>query len=142
MKLQLRNTLTMIAAFVFIFFSDACRADDEIIYDGVIEPNMVVDIGSSVESVVDLVRVERSQIVEKGEPLVILESSVEQATLRRAVLQAEIMGEILLEQEKLSFAQRSNDRVGNLFGSNAISSQQYDEAHTEVKLAAYRLQKA
>ena len=45
-------------------------------YDGLIEPNVVVDIGSPAEGIVDRVTVDRSNSVTKGQTLVVMESSV------------------------------------------------------------------
>ncbi len=142
MKPKLKNILALTAAMYFCSFASMGSANDFPQYDGVIEPYMQVDVGSSVEGVVDLLKTERSQLVQKGDPLVILESSVEKATVNREKVQVGVMGEILLEQEKLAYAQRSHNRMDDLFKSNAVSTQKIDEASTEVKFASYRLQKA
>jgi len=141
MKIQLKNIFALTVAISCFLLPGIGSADQFPVYDGVIEPYMQIDVGSSVEGVVGQLKTERSQIVTKGAPLVILESSVEEATVKRAVVQMEVMGEVLLEQEKLAYAQRSHNRVEGLAKSNAVSTQKQDEAATEVKFASYRLQK-
>lgn len=111
-------------------------------FEGLIEPYELVNVGTPVEGVVDLVHVERSALVEKGEPLVHLESSVEEAVLKRSRALARVEGEIKLQKEKLAFARRMYKRVEELFNSDAISAEKRDQAATEVSMARARLQKA
>ncbi len=111
-------------------------------YDGIIEPNEVVNVGSPVRGVVEEVFTERSVMVEKGEALVQMESSVEQAMVDRARAMAEATGEIRLQREKHAFAKRALARMQELFVSEAISSQAKDKAETEEAVAQFTLQKA
>lgn len=111
-------------------------------FEGLIEPNELVNIGTPVEGVVAKVNVQRSSSVVKGEPLVILDSSVENATVERARVLADVEGELKLQKERLDFAKRMHARVEELFNSDAISAEKKDEAATEVTLARARLQKA
>ena len=53
-------------------------------FEGLIEPFEIVNVGSPVEGVVAEVLVERSGLVRQGDPLVRLESSVDEAALKRA----------------------------------------------------------
>jgi len=111
-------------------------------FEGLIEPYEFVNIGTPVEGLVEKVYVERSAQVQKGEPLVHLESSVESAVVQRSHAMAEVEGEIKLQKEKLAFARRMHKRVEELFNSEAISAEKKDQAATEVKLARASLQKA
>ena len=111
-------------------------------FEGLIEPFEIVNVGSPVEGVVEQVLVERSGLVHRGDPLVRLESSVEEAALNRAQATAAVEGEIRTEEARLTHARRQHGRIAELFKSEAISAEKKDEAATEVTLSAARLKKA
>ena len=111
-------------------------------YDGIIEPNEVVNVGSPVRGVVEDVYTERSAMVKKGDPLIQMEASVERVMVERARVMAEATGEIRMQREKHSFAKRALKRMQELFDSEAISSQAKDKAETEEAVAKFTLQKA
>ena len=111
-------------------------------FEGLIEPFEIVNVGSPVEGVVAEVLVERSAPVRSGDPLVRLESSVEEAALKRAQAVAAVEGEIRTEEARLTHARRQHGRIAELFKSEAISAEKKDEAATEVTLSAARLKKA
>lgn len=111
-------------------------------FEGLIEPFALVNVGTPVAGVVSDVKVKRSSSVEQGESLVVLESSVEETVVARAKVLAAVEGEIKLQKESLAFAKRMHKRVEELFGSDVISAEKYDQAATEVRLARARLQKA
>lgn len=142
----MKNQSTHLAPLLLVlFFSFTCNpvfADNLAEFEGLIEPFEMVNIGTPVEGVVADVKVQRSSSVEKGEPLVILDSSVENAVVERARVLAAVEGELKLQKERLEFAKRMQARVEELFNSDAISAEKNDEAATEVTLARARLQKA
>ena len=111
-------------------------------FEGLIEPSAIVNVGTPVAGVVDQVAVERSDLVKKGDTLVRIESSVEQATLERARALAEAEGEVRLHESKLAHDRRMQGRIEELFKSEAISAEKRDEAVTEASLSRSRLQKA
>lgn len=110
--------------------------------DGIIEPFVIIDIGTPVDGVVQDVMVERSNIVKAGQLLLQLDSSVEKALVNKARSRAGNYGEIEMQKEKLAFAERAHDRIDDLYTKKAISNQKKDEAYTEVTVARQRLQKA
>lgn len=111
-------------------------------FEGLIEPYEMVNVGTPVTGVVEHVHVKRSTLVQKGEPLVHLESSVESVVVQRSCALVEVDGEIKLQKERVAFARRMYSRVEELFNSEAISAEKKDQAATEVTLARARLQKA
>ncbi|BBO81810.1 hypothetical protein DSCO28_23760 [Desulfosarcina ovata subsp. sediminis] len=108
-------------------------------YEGLIEPNVVVEIGAPAEGIVDAVTVDRGSVIEKGQVLVKLESSVERAAVEKTAKMATFKGEINLQQDQLAFAKRVHQRVGRLA---VISAQEKDQAATEILLTTHRLEKA
>jgi len=108
-------------------------------YDGLIEPYMVVDIGAPAEGIVDRVKVDRSSAVEKGQILVMMESSVERAVLAKAKAMAAFDGEIGLQTTQLAFAKRTADRFRKL---DSIANHDKDQAATEIIRVKHRLKQA
>ena len=109
-------------------------------FEGLIEPYEMVNVGTPVQGVVDSINVQRSSAVKKGEPLVLLEASVENATMARARAMATGKGELELEKEKLAFALSSLKRAEA--AKDALSAEEREQAASEVTLARARLQKA
>jgi RND family efflux transporter MFP subunit len=108
-------------------------------YDGLIEPYVVVDIGTSAEGIVDRVTVDRSSLVKKGQTLVVMESSVERAVLAKAKAMASFKSEIGLQKTQLAFAIRTAERFRKL---DAIASFDKDQAATEIIRVRHRLKQA
>jgi RND family efflux transporter MFP subunit len=108
-------------------------------YDGLIEPYAVVEIGAPAEGIVAKVTVDRGSVLEAGQVLVELESSVERAVFEKARAMATFDGEIDLQQAQLAFANRVHRRIEQLA---VISPYEKDKAATEAILTAYRLKKA
>ena len=142
MKNQSKQLAPLLLVLVFIFTCNPVFADTLAEFEGLIEPFELVNIGSPVEGVVADVKVQRSSSVKKGEPLVVLDSSVENAVVERARVLAEVEGELKLQKERLEFAKRMQARVEELFNSDAISAEKNDAAAPDVTLARARLQKA
>ncbi len=126
----------------FILASAQFVRSEETAYDGLIEPNVVVNLGSPVPGLVESVDTERSSFVKKGDALIQLESSVQQAMVDRAEALVGTSAELKLQQEKVSFAARSLERMSDLYESEAISPQAKDKAETEASMARCILQKA
>ena len=114
-------------------------AEGIIEYDGLIEPFSVVDIGAPAEGIVDHVSVDRSDMIEQGQILVELESSVEEVALEKARSVVTFDGDIKFQKTQLDFAKRVHNRVKTL---SAVSSHDKDQAATDILLTRYRLKKA
>jgi len=112
---------------------------DTVEYDGLIKPYAVVEIGTPSEGIVSQVIVDRSSLIKKGQILVALESSLEQAALQKVEAMMTFDGEIRLQQTQLSFAKRVYQRIKTL---TAISAHDKDQAATKIILTEYRLKKA
>jgi len=125
---------------LLILLSSRAMAEER--YDCLIEPNMVVDVSSSVEGVVERVHIDRSDSVEKGELLVELEAGVEIAAVNKARARTHMQGELQSRQSSLEFAERRLERINKLFKKGLVSSNDLDEAETQVRLARAELHKA
>lgn len=142
---QMNNTFNyhcLFAAILLFTGANQATATEISQFEGIIEPYELVNVGTPVDGLVEKIYVERSEQVKKGDALIHLESSVEDAVVQRSSALAKVEGEITLQKEKLSFARRTYKRVEELFSSEAISAEKKDQAATEVSLARAALQKA
>lgn len=100
-----------------------------------VKPYMEVSVGAPVEGVIEQVTVDRGDWVSKGQAVVILEASVEQATVALAKAKAEAEAAIKTTQTKMAFSTRKVERAMELYKSNSIAKHEFDEAQTEKALA-------
>ena len=110
--------------------------------DCLVKPEMYIELSSPVDSVMEQILVETGDTVIRGQPLVKLESSVENAKLNLARLQARSLSEIQNRKEQLRYAKRYLKRMTDLLDKNSVSQYEKDKAATEVALAKIELNKA
>ena len=112
--------------------SPAASADE---LDCVIEPRSRITLSSPLQAVVESVSVDRGDLVQKGQVVATLESSVERAAVASAAARARMDGRIRSRQAKLDFSTHGLERSTELSKKNAISVQQLDEAEHEKRAA-------
>lgn len=93
-----------------------------------VEPHMVVNVGSSVDGVLERVFVNRGDTVRKGQVVAKLQSGVEEAAVK-------------LSRARLEFAGRKAERNESLYAKQLIALQERDEMVTEVRLHEEELKK-
>jgi len=86
-----------------------------------VEPYMLVNVGSSVDGVLEEVTVKRGDQVRKGQVVARLQSGVEAAAVK-------------LSRARVEFGRRRVERSETLFVKQLISAQERDELVTEVSL--------
>jgi len=101
----------------------------------VIKHYMEVSVGPPVEGIIQTVRVDRGDWITKGQILVTLEASVEEATVAWAKAKADAEATIKSTQTKVGFSTRKLERAMDLYKSNSIAKHEVDEAQTEQVLA-------
>jgi membrane fusion protein (multidrug efflux system) len=97
-------------------------------YECLLEPSMVVNVGSSVDGVLDTVAVDRGDRVRKGQVVATLRSGVEAASVK-------------LSEARVEFGRRRVERNEALYQKQLISAQERDELVTEVNLREEELRK-
>jgi RND family efflux transporter MFP subunit len=108
----------------------------------IIEPNQVVAIGSPVVGRIESLHVERSDLVEAGQPLVDLDSSVEVAAVAVARARAQMDGQVLSREAAAELDARKENRANKLYERNVLSLDLKEEAETQAALAEFELQQA
>jgi RND family efflux transporter MFP subunit len=112
------------------------------VFDGLIEPYIVVEVGSEVSGIINKVYVDRGDKVSAGQRLAALRSGVESATLLLSRARAEMEAGIKVKKAALEFAKRNSDRVKGLYDVNALAFQKWDEVQTQRIVAENELAQA
>jgi len=93
-----------------------------------LEPSLVVNVGSPVDGVLEKVAVDRGDRVRKGAMVAKLQSGVEEAAVQ-------------LSEARVEFGRRKVERNEALYEKQLISTQDRDELVTEVRLREEELKK-
>ena len=136
---MLRFALSLLG-FALAFPPAAHAEPDE--FDCIIEARQTIEIRSSVEAVIETVRVRRGDLVSKGQILATLQSGPERAALALAEERARNQGEINLSEARLAIAAKKLQRAEELFKQSFISANARDEAEADFKLASEEVLRA
>lgn len=139
MKTRLVLGLYIIVAVATALNSSVSMAAEPAELDGLIEPYLVVNVGSSVPGILDMVKVDRGALVKKGQVLARLQDQVERATMELSRARAEMKGTIAASQARLDYSQRRQHRMEGLFKKKVIPFEEMDEIRTNTKLAEMEL---
>jgi membrane fusion protein, multidrug efflux system len=96
--------------------------------DCLLEPHMVVNVGSPVDGVLERVMVDRGDLVRRGQVVAQLQSGVEAAAVE-------------LSKARVEFGRRKVERNETLFQKQLISAQERDEMVTEARLHEQELKR-
>jgi RND family efflux transporter MFP subunit len=121
--------------------SAASRAQRQLV-GCLIGPERVADIGTAVTGVVARMLVDRGDSVRKGQPLVVLESEVEQAGLKAAQARSAIEADVHAAEANLAMAQQKHKRMAGLVDEGFVTPQAVEQALAERDVAAQKLVQA
>jgi len=130
------------AIVLVLLYLSTVAATDLIELDGLIEPYLIVKVGSPVVGILKAVEVDRGDMVTKGQVLATLESGVEKATMELARARAGMESTILAREERLQFSQRKQQRMEELYRKKVIPFEEMDESRTNSALAIMELAEA
>jgi RND family efflux transporter MFP subunit len=111
-------------------------------FDCLIQPKMVLKLGTPVPGLISELLVDRGAIVKKGDVIAKLESGVEEATVALAKARAENDATIRSNHAKLEFQRRKDERMKQLRKNETVSFAIADEAETAAKVAQSELDEA
>jgi RND family efflux transporter MFP subunit len=126
----------------FVLFLSFITSAGAAEFDGVIEPYMIVKVGSSVYGILETVNVDRGDFVRKGQVLATLQSGVEKATMEAARVRAEMEATVKAKQANLDFYVRKKRMNEELYKKEVLPFSQMDEIETNRILAENQLQEA
>ena len=111
-------------------------------FDCLIQPRMVLKLGTPVAGLISDMLVDRGAIVRKGDVIARLESGVEEAAVSLAQARAENDATIHSSRAKLEFQKRRDERAKQLRKNDNISIAVADEAETAARVAQHELDEA
>lgn len=126
MKLMIKCCLTVV---MIGFVAAVCAAEEIPPLEGLIEPSELVDFSSQVPGVLEELKVERGDLVKKGQVLARQKSGVEKAAVE-------------LAKARVEFGKRKARRNEDLYKKQLISIHEKDEIETEIQLAQLELAEA
>ena len=107
-----------------------------------IEPNRRVQLSTAVEGVLDDVKVKRGDVVKAGEVVALLQSGVEKAAVKLAQKRAGLKAQIDARKARVKSAERKLRRAKDLVDKNFVSSEELEDAATDLEVAERNLQEA
>jgi RND family efflux transporter MFP subunit len=111
-------------------------------FNGLIEPHRVIKVGSPTEGILATVDVDRGDLVQKGQVLATLESSVEKANMEVARARAEMEGPLKAKQASKELFQGKKNRVEQLYKKDLASASEMEEAEANRDVSDMQLQEA
>jgi len=111
-------------------------------FECLIQPKMVLKLGTPVPGLITEVLVDRGSVVKTGDVVARLESAVEQAALSLAEARAKNDATVRSSRAKLEFQTRKDERAKQLRKNETISFAQADEAETAARVAQHELDEA
>jgi len=110
--------------------------------DCLMQPREIVTVSAPVEGVLDLVAVDRGDVVQANSILAVLESSLERTMVAMARARAAQDYNIKANQVRLDFGERRFVRTDDMFKKALVALKELDEAETAKILASYGLVEA
>ena len=117
-------------------------SDDVGELDCVIEPKLVLKLGTPETGIIEVVNVDRDKTVKKGDIVAQLDSDLQRNALDVARAKAANENDIIAEQTRLTYRTTEAERSETLHSRGNASSKARDEAVTERALAQVALSKA
>lgn len=104
-----------------------------------IEPDSTAEIGSQVIGVVDKVKVERGDVVRKGQVLATLRADIERASVGVASSRSQVQADIRSAEANLALAQITQRRQETLVKMRFVSEQTLDKARADTEIAKQKV---
>jgi RND family efflux transporter MFP subunit len=111
-------------------------------FECLIQPKVVLKLGTPVPGLISEVLVDRGSVVKKGDVLARLESGVEEAALSLAQARAENDATVRSNRAKVDFQRRKDERFKQLRRNDTVSFATADEAETAARVAEHELDEA
>ncbi len=111
-------------------------------FECLIQPKMVLKLGTPVPGLISELLVDRGAILRKGDVVARIESSVEAATVSLAKAKAENDSGVRSSATKVEFQRRKEDRAKQLRKNDTVSVATADEAETLARVAEIELEEA
>lgn len=117
-------------------------AEQSEVFECMLEPHVVSEIGSQVEGIIEDIKVARGDFVEEGQVLVTLKADLEKAAVELARARAASKVAIRSGKVRHKFGERKYQRSMELLQKDFVSDFDMDQANTEKQLAELALEEA
>lgn len=111
-------------------------------HECLIEPMVVLELGSETQGLIDVLEVDRGERVSAGDVVARLKSSVELRRVEQARKRAQMRGEIRAREADLELSSIVLKRSRGLHKKSLVSSQELDEARAQYRVSQAALQQA
>jgi RND family efflux transporter MFP subunit len=122
-----------VIGFIVVSGGSAAAAPD--VLDCLIEPRLVVKVGSPVQGIIAEVLVDRGDRVKRDDVLARLDSGVEKAQVEVARARASNEFAVKQKEARQEFLKRKRERAETLQRGSYLAQATYDEAETEANMA-------
>jgi RND family efflux transporter MFP subunit len=137
-----RPGLGAVAAALFVAASGPAGAAELSGFDCLIEPHAVVDVGTREQGVLEDLKVDRGDAIEKGQVLAQLESGVERLAVELARARAGMTANLEARKTNVGYLTRQLKRVDDLYNKKALPFKERDQAATDLALGKLQLQES
>ena len=120
----------------------AGKVGDDLTHECLIEPMMVLKLGSEIQGLIDVLEVDRGDRVVAGEVVARLKSTVELRRVEQARKRARMTGEITARRADLELASIVLNRSERLHKQALVPAQELDEARAQYRVAQASLKQA
>lgn len=126
-------------ALIALLTATSAAAQD---YDCLIDPSLVLQLGSAEAGIIEKVMVDRGDVVKMGQPIAQLESGAELAALDYAKARAEDTSPIVIAQARVDLLKSEADRARELGQKKLLSAAMVDSAVSDYEQAVLALRQA
>lgn len=139
---RLRSALLRATAATLLALPPAAQAQEGRFSDCIIEPAMVVELGSPVEGIVERIEAGRGTRVQVGDPIAWLESSIERESLALAAARAESRIGVRIAEARLDLERKEVERARELVRRDIGTASDLDIAEAELLTSQLELERA
>jgi RND family efflux transporter MFP subunit len=129
-----RHLCTVLLVFAYLLLAPRTANSAEVL-DCLIEPYVIVKIGSAVNGLIETMLVDRGDMVKKGQVLATLESAAERAAIDVLRARATLESPIKANQARLELSLKNHERSDGMFQKFLIPADKMDEAETTRRVA-------
>ena len=122
-----------------LFLSPGTSAQE---HECLVEPQIVIDVSTAVEGVLDTVEVRKGDRVREGQLVATLESAVEEAALQIAEARAKMNSTVASRTARLEHGRNKLKRAKELHARSVISHDEREDAEVEETIARHQLAEA
>ena len=124
----------VLLVFAYLLLTPRLAHSDDAL-DCLVEPYVIVKIGSAVNGLIETMLVDRGDMVKKGQVLAMLESAAEKAAVDVLRARATLESPIKANQARFELSLKNHERSDGMFQKSLLPADKMDEAETTRRVA-------